>query len=117
MSTSERRKAILATLYKRKHEKIANLAEEFSVSSRTIRRDIVMLSLSEPIYTVQGRYYGGVYIVEDSALRLGFFNKEQTNLLKKILKCQKNQKRYVLSCEEYSILSGILKTYSMPEIK
>jgi len=42
-----------------------NLAFEFGVSERTIRRDIDALSLVAPIYTQAGRYGGGVYILSD----------------------------------------------------
>ena len=65
MGTAERRKEIMKILCRRKHETVKNLAFEFGVSERTIRRDIEILSLTEPIYTQTGRYSGGVYVVED----------------------------------------------------
>lgn len=117
ITTIERRKAILSALYKRKCDKIANLSKEFAVSPRTIRRDIEKLSLHEPIYTIQGRYYGGIYIVEDSALHLDFFNDLQTSLLTKILKCQKAHKDCTLTNSEIETLTGIIKTYRLPETK
>lgn len=45
-----------------RYDKIENLASEFGVSERTIRRDIMILSVYErkPIYAVQGKYVGGV---------------------------------------------------------
>ena len=51
-------------LCRRRSETIRNLAFEFEVSERTIRRDIDILSLNEPIYTQVGRYGGGVYVEE-----------------------------------------------------
>ena len=65
MGTAERRTEIMRVLYRRRHEKISNLAEEFGVSVRTILRDIEVLSATEPIYTQCGRYYGGVYIMDN----------------------------------------------------
>ena len=67
MGASERREAIMRILYRRGNETIANLANEFGVSERTIRRDIIELSLNNPIFTVRGRYYGGIHIVDGSA--------------------------------------------------
>ena len=65
MTALERREAIIKVLFKRRHEKIENLAFEFDVNEKTIRRDILELSLSYPIYTSTGRYRSGVYIAED----------------------------------------------------
>lgn len=64
MESAERRNKIIKTLCQRGHETVANLAYEFSVSERTIRRDIETLSESEPIYTQNGRYGGGIYVVK-----------------------------------------------------
>ena len=44
MGIAERRAALLAVLCRRRHETVANLAAEFGVSTRTIRRDIDALS-------------------------------------------------------------------------
>ena len=65
MGTAERRTEIMRVLCRRRHEKISNLAEEFGVSTRTILRDIEVLSIKEPIYTQCGRYGGGVYVTGD----------------------------------------------------
>ena len=65
MNSAERRNEILRRLCIRKHDTVANLAFEFQVSERTIRRDIEALSLEAPIYTQTGRYGGGVYILDD----------------------------------------------------
>lgn len=62
-ATTERRQAIIDILCKRRYETIDNLAFEFSVSRRTIRRDIELLSISFPLYTIRG-VGGGVHIVE-----------------------------------------------------
>jgi predicted DNA-binding transcriptional regulator YafY len=50
----ERRQKILEALCLRRHDTYGNLAHEFNVSTGTIRRDIVVLTCSYPIETVQG---------------------------------------------------------------
>lgn len=81
MTASERRQAIIRVLCKRKRETIENLAFEFDVTTRTIMRDIVELSLSHPIYTLPGKYYGGVYIAEDYYLGKQYLSDEQLKLI------------------------------------
>lgn len=54
MAALERRKAILSVLSERRKMTCQELAEEFSVSVRTIYRDIEEISLSHPIVTTQG---------------------------------------------------------------
>lgn len=69
MGVAERRNAMIKALYKREYDTVHNLAEEFGVSERTIRRDVEELSLYEPIYTMQGRYGGGVYMLKSKTER------------------------------------------------
>lgn len=58
MGTAERRTEMLRVLCRRRCDTVSNLANEFSVSERTVLRDIEVLSLTEPIYTKQGKYDG-----------------------------------------------------------
>ena len=81
MTSSERRQAILEVLCERRHDKIENLAYEFHVSERTIRNDVLELSLSYPVYTVSGRYHSGVYIADDYYLGKQYLTEEQLELL------------------------------------
>lgn len=53
-SAIERRQQVLEAISDRRTERIENLAAEFGVSRRTIERDILVLSCSYPIVTVQG---------------------------------------------------------------
>ena len=62
MRPIERRAAIFDALCIRRHDTVENLASEFGVSEKTIRRDIEELSCSYPIETVRGRYGGGVKV-------------------------------------------------------
>lgn len=60
MNIYERRSAIMNTLLQGGHTTVANLANLFNVSERTIYSDITSLALDHPIRTVRGRYGGGV---------------------------------------------------------
>lgn len=53
-SALERRQALFEVVCERRHDKIDNLAFEFVVDRRTIRRDIAVLGLSKLKYTTQG---------------------------------------------------------------
>lgn len=63
-SALERRETILEILSCRRFETMHNLACELNVSRRTIQNDIITLSCLAPIYTVRGRYGGGVHLTE-----------------------------------------------------
>ena len=81
MTAIERRQAILETLCRRRSDNIDNLACEFNVNERTIRRDILELSLSYPVYTFSGRYHSGVYIANDYYLGKQYLSDEELNLI------------------------------------
>lgn len=85
MGTEDRRTAILEALVRRRHDKMANLALEFGVSIRTVRRDIETLSLYAPIRTVQGRYGGGVYILDTYSYHKKFLDQEQIEAIEKAI--------------------------------
>ena len=67
MGTAERRLEIMKLLCKERYMKMIDLAEMFSVSVRTIQRDIEELTFIIPLYAKSGRYDGGVYVKEGSA--------------------------------------------------
>lgn len=83
MTMSERRRAIVLALYRRKKETLGNFAFEFGVSKRTIKTDIMCLSVKEPVYTVQGRG-GGICIDENYEPNRGPFTMEQADLIARI---------------------------------
>lgn len=55
---------IMEKLRAKRHVKISELAEQFHVSERTVRNDIVRRSEIYPSYTTQGRGTGSVHILE-----------------------------------------------------
>lgn len=84
MSPNERRQRLIEVLCQRRQDTMANLAEEFGVNERTIRRDIEALTLSYPLDTVCGRYGGGVKVADWYRLNRKTFTPEQAALLKKL---------------------------------
>lgn len=84
MRPNERRAAILDVLCVRRQDTVANLAEEFGVNEKTIRRDIEELACSYPIETVRGRYGGGVKVLDWYHRKVRMLSPEQAALLKKL---------------------------------
>lgn len=105
ITPTERRMEIIKVLCKRRSETMENLAEEFGVTSRTIRNDIDYLSLSYPIETVRGRYGGGVRIIGDFDLDRKYLNSQQKTLLEKL--------KESLSGQELSIMNTILSDFAL----
>ena len=64
MNTTSRRMEIINILIVRRRTTARELAEEFGVTTRTIRNDIQALSPGFPVYTQQGGD-GGIFIEED----------------------------------------------------
>lgn len=63
MTAAERGEEIKSVMLFRREDKIGNLAFEFGVTEKTIRRDITILQCEGlPIAARRGRYKGGVYI-------------------------------------------------------
>ena len=103
MKAIERRQAILEALCERRQDKIENLAFEFNVTERTIRNDVLELSLTYPIYTVAGRYNSGVFIADDYYLNKQYLTPEQQALLEQLsTKCD---------TADQKILQGIIKKF------
>ena len=87
MSAAERQERIIELLCQRRKDTIPNLAAEFGVSERTIRRDIEILTCRHPLETVCGRYGGGVRVEEGYYLDSRRMSVKQTDLLLRQAKC------------------------------
>lgn len=114
MGASERRSEIIRILCRRRHETIANLAEEFGVSPRTILRDIEVLSATEPIYTLCGRY-GGVFVTDDYIMSKMYMTQTELAVLQKLAFFADNKSLCVLSIDENRMLRKIILQYTKPE--
>ena len=111
METTERRIEIMRVLCRRRHETISNLAQEFGVSSRTILRDIEMLSVSEPIYTKCGRY-GGVYVTDNYYMSRMYMAEKELSVLHKLSEFADKKAICDLSEEENNLLKLIISQYT-----
>lgn len=115
MGTAERRNAIIKILCRRRYETIHNLAREFDVSERTIRRDIEVLSYTEPIYTQPGRYYGGVYVVDGYTIDRMYMSEIDLSILHKLAKAAEANLPCQLSSTELLSLNQMIATYTKPK--
>lgn len=114
MGTNERRNAILKALCRRRYETISNLATEFEVSERTIRRDIEVLSYTEPIYTQTGRHAGGVYVVDGYSADRMYMSEDEIALLCKIKDAVSDSDFHFLLPGEEKTLERMIQTYTKP---
>ena len=114
MGTAERRNAIMKILCRRRFETMPKLAEEFGVSVRTIRRDIEVLSLTEPIYTQSGRYEGGVYVMDGYNIDRAYMTAEESEVLLKVISLADSFKLLGITEKELGVLKSIVRTYTKP---
>lgn len=112
MGTAERRAEIMRILCRRRHETISNLAEEFGVSTRTILRDIEVLSITEPIYTQCGRYGGGVYITDNYVMNRMYMSDRELAVLRKVVFFAENKHICDLDENESDLLKNIIAQYT-----
>ena len=112
MGTAERRTEIMRLLCRRRHETISNLAQEFGVSTRTILRDIEVLSIAEPIYTQCGRYGGGVYVTDDYSITKMYMTEKELSVLHKLSEFAEEKAICELSIEEKILLKSIISQYT-----
>lgn len=104
MTANERRIKIMTLLYRRGNTTSVKLAEEFGVSRSTIMRDIVALSMYNPIYTVQGRNGGGIYILKDGMPEYATRRAEENEVLDKVIAAATSSCAFVLEPKEIEIL-------------
>lgn len=104
-NTSERRQMILDYLLERRATTRYELSNHFNVSLRTIERDILILSCSYPIMTIQGGG-GGIKIADGYRLGMKYLSESQAALLKQL---SEN-----LSGEDLETMQSILKAFSKP---
>ena len=105
MNANDRRLEILRVLCERRFDTISHLALEFGVCIRTIKYDIVALSLSHPICTTPGNG-GGVSIMEGYRLGMKYLTERQVSLLEKL--------SAGLSGDDLVTMKNILKTFTQP---
>lgn len=114
MGADDRRRAILKYLCRNRFATIACLAEVFSVSERTIRRDIETLSLKEPIYTQAGRYGGGVYVVDGYYMDNIYFSDQESRIMQKLLAYVTIHREKILSDDEIDAFQKMIEIHQKP---
>lgn len=96
MRPNERRELLLESLLQRREDTIDNLASEFGVNERTIRRDIELLTSSYPLETIRGRYGGGVRVADWYRQGRRHLTSEQAALLGKLASTLQGEERAVM---------------------
>lgn len=104
-NTSERRQMILEYLLEHRETTRFELSNHFNVSLRTIERDILILSCSYPIITIQGGG-GGIKIADGYRLGMKYLSESQAALLEQVSE--------TLSGKDLEIMQSILKIFSKP---
>lgn len=84
MSANTRRAELIRLLICRRRDTVPNLALEFCVSEKTIRRDLVELTAQYPIVTIAGNG-GGVRLEDWYQPYRKLFTKEQCAVLRELI--------------------------------
>lgn len=105
LKANERRQKILEILCVRRQETMENLAQEFNVTTRTIRSDIEELTLAHPTETVRGRYGGGARVADGYYLGRKYLKPDQQELLKRL---SEN-----LTGEDLATMNSILSEFAL----
>lgn len=103
MTASERREEIMKNMVIRREDKISNLALEFGISERTIRRDIEELSCVYPIMTAKGNG-GGVFLDKN-------YHPYKMSIPRKDAEILAGLKGKI-ELEEWRVIEGLLTEYS-----
>ena len=107
-TANERRQRILEILSDRRETTRKALATELCVSTRTIERDIVELTCSAPIFTVQGGG-GGIRVADGWYISRRYLHREQEELLRRLMAG--------LQPEDEKTMQSILSAFAMPKVK
>ena len=107
LTSFERRLEILFILMRNKKCSMTELAFQYSVSDRTIRRDILFLSRYAPICTKTG-LNGGAFLMDGYRKELMLhLSREEEALLLKIMR--------TLDEKEQHLIYNIINKYAMPK--
>ena len=109
MKALERRQEIFNILCEQHHITMDCLASRFNVTRRTIVTDIQELSLTYPIYTLSGKYDGGVYLSDNFKIGKEYLTLEQERVLQQLF--------YLSNVEQKEVLQSILKKFGRKVLK
>ncbi len=111
MDPYNRRKLLLSVLKRRGYDTLSNLAIEFNVSKKTIRRDVDILCMKEFLIIKSGRFTGGIYYVGKNDVSVRVLNEYQIAILKKIIQYAKEKECCILSNNEITVLYSIFEDF------
>lgn len=107
MTSFERRLEILFKILRYRKCSMTELAYEYSVSDRTIRRDILFLSRYAPIRTKTG-INGGVFLIKGHQAELSLpLSKDEENLLLRLMR--------IVDENDRQLIGNIIAKYAMPK--
>ena len=95
MNTADRRMEIINILVVRRQTTARELAEEFGVTTRTIRNDIQALSPGFPIYTQQGGA-GGIFMGENYKPYINTLSSEELKTLRELCRQAEGVQKKIL---------------------
>lgn len=107
-NAAERRQRILEEISNRRQVQINELASEFNVNERTIRRDIEILACSYPVVSTQG-VGGGVRAMNGWYISHQYLRDDQENLLRSLLPG--------LTPEQQKTMQSILAVFAKPKVE
>ncbi len=107
LTSFERRLEILFILMRKKKCSMTELAFQYSVSDRTIRRDILFLSRYAPICTKTG-IDGGAFLIDGYRKELSLhLSRDEEALLLKLMRTLDEKERH--------LIYNIINKFSMPK--
>lgn len=106
--TIDRRQSILEFLLEVRKTTRSELSDRFDVSKRTIERDIIILSCTYPIVTIQGNN-GGIKIADGYYIGIRYLTTPQATLLERL--------SVSLTGEDLFLMREILKTFRRPVLQ
>lgn len=95
MGANDRRAELIRLLLSRRWDTVPNLALEFHVSEKTIRRDLAELTAQYPIVTIPGNG-GGVRLEDWYRPHRRLFTKEQCAVLRELILIANERQTIVL---------------------
>lgn len=106
MPAAERQMLIRDFISDVRHISIAEIAEQFSVSQSTVRRDLEVITPFTSFYTTVGNE-GGLHAIDGWYASKRYLSKGQEELLRRLLPG--------LQPEDKALMSGILQAFSQPK--
>lgn len=107
-NATERRLEILEYVSDKRQLTYQEIADEFTISYRTVRRDVEILSCSYPIETVQGNG-GGIRVADGWYIGRRYLHSDQEALLRELLPG--------LQPEDQKTMQRILDAFAKPKVK